>query len=304
MLSLIGGLVVGVYFSRFLLFIWRQFVRPPVDLKRQFGSWAVVTGSTDGIGKAYAYELAKRGLNLCLVSRTEEKLTVICEELEQKYSIQTSHITVDLTQPSQQDWEKLALFFTSKDVGLLINNAGLSYDHAEYLHHMEAERIKNIIEINNVSLTQLCRLALGAMEQRKKGCIVNISSGTATFLSTCPLVEVYAASKQYVQHISNSLADSYAAKGIKVQVQSPAFVATKMSKIRRTSLWTPSPEAYVKAAIRHIGYESDAIPYWTHALQGFVLQHVPRVVLAKVIFQMHADLRKRAYKKKEQKKEF
>eukprot|EP01025_Chloroclados_australasicus_P049580 TRINITY_DN5654_c0_g1_i1.p3 TRINITY_DN5654_c0_g1~~TRINITY_DN5654_c0_g1_i1.p3 ORF type:complete len:339 (+),score=32.29 TRINITY_DN5654_c0_g1_i1:641-1657(+) len=300
--TLIGGAIVAVYIAKFLIFGWRQFLRPKQNLK-QYGSWAVVTGGTDGIGKAYANELAKNGLNICIVARNQEKLTAACEEIEQKYQVQTANVKVDLATPTEQDWQTLELFFNSKDVGILINNAGLSYEHAEYLHLMDPERIDNIISINATTLTQLCRLAIGPMQTRKKGCIVNVSSGTGTFLSTCPMVEVYAATKNYVQHLSKSLADAYAGQGIKIQVISPAFVTTKMSKIRRTSLWTPNPQAYARAAVKHIGYESDSYPYWTHAIQAFVLQHVPRPVLAYAVTNMHKDLRRRAYKKKEQKKD-
>eukprot|EP01024_Parvocaulis_polyphysoides_P025503 TRINITY_DN2321_c0_g1_i1.p1 TRINITY_DN2321_c0_g1~~TRINITY_DN2321_c0_g1_i1.p1 ORF type:complete len:321 (+),score=32.54 TRINITY_DN2321_c0_g1_i1:46-963(+) len=304
MLVLVGKIIVVAVVYRLFIYLYRHFLRPAVNVKK-YGSWAVVTGSTDGIGKAFAFELAKLGMNLCLVSRTEEKLTAVCEEIEKKFKgeIQTAHITVDLTKPTQQDWEKLTLFFKSKEVGVLINNAGLSYEHAEYLHLMDPERIQNIISINMTSLTQLCRIAIDSMLPRKKGCVVNVSSGSGTFLSTCPMIEVYAASKLYVWHLSKSLADAYQDQGIKVQVISPSFVATKMSKIRRTSLWTPSPDAYAKAAVKHLGYESDSYPYWTHAFQAFVLQSIPRVILAPIVLSQHKSLRKRAYKKKEQKKD-
>jgi len=67
-----------------------------VNLKK-FGSWAVVTGCTDGIGKAYAELLAKKGMNLVLISRSKEKLEEQAKQLESKYSIQTKIIPADFT---------------------------------------------------------------------------------------------------------------------------------------------------------------------------------------------------------------
>lgn len=64
---------------------------------KKFGSWAVVTGCTDGIGKAYAQMLAKLGLNLVLISRSKDKLDEQAKELKEKYSIQTKVIAVDFT---------------------------------------------------------------------------------------------------------------------------------------------------------------------------------------------------------------
>lgn len=67
-----------------------------VNLKK-FGSWAVVTGCTDGIGKAYAELLAKKGLNLVLISRSKEKLDDQAKQLKEKFSIQTKVIPADFT---------------------------------------------------------------------------------------------------------------------------------------------------------------------------------------------------------------
>eukprot|EP01024_Parvocaulis_polyphysoides_P000615 TRINITY_DN1015_c1_g2_i1.p1 TRINITY_DN1015_c1_g2~~TRINITY_DN1015_c1_g2_i1.p1 ORF type:complete len:298 (-),score=33.99 TRINITY_DN1015_c1_g2_i1:582-1475(-) len=293
--KIIIAIVLVVPIVRLIIFIYRQCLRPQKNLKKLGGNWAVVTGSTDGIGKAYAFELAKNGLNLCLVSRTEAKLKNTCEEIKEKFGeIQTSYITVDLTAPTKKDWDNLTLFFKSKDVGILINNAGIF--RIEYLHLVDPETINKIISINTTSLTQLCRIAIESMVERNKGgCIVNVSSGSAC-LSTCPLGDVYAATKVYVQHFSRSLADSYRDKGIKVQVVSPWFVATKMVGIKQASLVTPSPETYVKAAIKHIGYETDCCPYWPHAIQTFIVGLPPRIFQASYII-------KEAKKEKELKKE-
>jgi 17beta-estradiol 17-dehydrogenase / very-long-chain 3-oxoacyl-CoA reductase len=67
-----------------------------VNLK-SYGSWAVVTGCTDGIGKAYAEKLAKLGVNLVLISRTLSKLEEQAKQLTEKYGIQTKVIAADFT---------------------------------------------------------------------------------------------------------------------------------------------------------------------------------------------------------------
>jgi len=64
-----------------------------VDFKKQ-GSWAVITGATDGIGLAYARELAKKGINICLISRTEEKLVRCAKSIEVEYKVETKIIQV------------------------------------------------------------------------------------------------------------------------------------------------------------------------------------------------------------------
>jgi 17beta-estradiol 17-dehydrogenase / very-long-chain 3-oxoacyl-CoA reductase len=64
---------------------------------KKYGSWAVITGCTDGIGKSYTELLAKKGLNIVLISRTLQKLEDQSNELKQKYNVQTKVIAADFT---------------------------------------------------------------------------------------------------------------------------------------------------------------------------------------------------------------
>ena len=85
-----GYLSILVLASKISLFLaswlFRRFLCSPLDVKNCGGNWALVTGSTDGIGKAYAFALAKKGLNIVLVSRSPYKLQNVAAEIEQKYS--------------------------------------------------------------------------------------------------------------------------------------------------------------------------------------------------------------------------
>lgn len=76
----LGLALVGVKGLQFLLFLYRIVLRPQANLK-QFGQWAVITGCTDGIGKAYALQLAKKGLNVFLISRSQDKLKDVKAEI-------------------------------------------------------------------------------------------------------------------------------------------------------------------------------------------------------------------------------
>lgn len=92
----------GVFVYCFFRFVWSLlnniatffFSQGSVDFKK-YGSWAVITGCTDGIGKEFATQLAKRGLNLVLISRTLGKLEDLAHDLEELYSIRTLVVAVD-----------------------------------------------------------------------------------------------------------------------------------------------------------------------------------------------------------------
>ncbi|KAM9312171.1 very-long-chain 3-oxoacyl-CoA reductase-B-like [Gastrophryne carolinensis] len=97
--------------------VWRT------DL-RKYGGWAVVTGATDGIGKAYARELARRGFNIVLISRTLEKLQKVAEQIEQESGRQTKVIQADFTRGSEL-YPKIEKDLKDVDIGILVNNVGM-----------------------------------------------------------------------------------------------------------------------------------------------------------------------------------
>lgn len=101
-------------------------VSPP-----SLGSWAVVTGATDGIGKGFAQQLAKQGLNLVLVSRSLDKLTTVAREIEEKFDVKTKVVDIDFT-VDRDAQSRLETETKDLNVGVLINNVGVSYDHPEY----------------------------------------------------------------------------------------------------------------------------------------------------------------------------
>ena len=77
-------------------YLYKLLVLSPVK-PETLGEWAVVTGSTDGIGKAYACALAKRGMNIVLVSRSPYKLQNVAAEIEEKYKVKTKIVDIDFT---------------------------------------------------------------------------------------------------------------------------------------------------------------------------------------------------------------
>ena len=88
---LIAGQCALVYLLvKFILgigsLIWRTFLVSPINIKQKYsGKWALVTGSTDGIGQAYAFALAKCNLNIILVSRTQSKLELTASQIAERY---------------------------------------------------------------------------------------------------------------------------------------------------------------------------------------------------------------------------
>ena len=99
------------------------------------------------------------------------------------------------------------------------------------------------------------------------------------------------------------LAAEYASKGVHIQVQSPLYVTSKLSKIRRPNFSTPTPAGYAAAAVKAIGHDVSTSPYFSHMPQTYILGLLPSFLYNQILLGMHHSIRKRAYKKRDQKKD-
>lgn len=299
MLANIGLIVVLAVVSKIAYGVYKYFIRPGKNLKA-YGKWAVVTGATDGIGKAYAFDMAKAGLNVLLISRTQSKLDDVKQELQQKYKVEVDTLAVDYSKfdLGSESYQKVAAKVRGLDVGVLINNVGMSYSYPKLFGELTDDLVQTLNVININSVVWMTKLVLPGMEERGRGAVINISSASALWAS--PLLAVYAASKAYVDEFTVSMAREN--PKIHFQVQMPMFVSTKLAKIRNASLTVPSPKAYTAAGMKAIGYESKISPYWSHALVCQIGNLIPEFIMSKVINSMHHGLRKRGLKKDAQNK--
>ena len=303
LLIIVGGLtVVKVVFSVVIPLLLNTICSRAVDFSRlEGGKWAVVTGATDGIGKAMAVSLAKRGMSIVLVSRTQSRLDAAAAECSAANpDIETRTIQVDFSKPGDGIFEKLASELSGLQIGVLINNVGVSYPHAQYLTEVTDELLDALSTVNVQAMMRLTKIVLAGGMRFGGGVIVNVASA-AGIISSDPLYAGYAGSKAFVDSFSRSLSVECAEKNVVVQCHVPLFVATKLAKIRRTSFFVPSAEAYAEAAINSIvrgGSAVTIVPYWTHRIQLAALQTlVPAFAWARYKFQFGLSIRKRALAK-------
>ena len=271
---------------------WPNFVR-------QYGDWAIVTGCTQGIGRAYTEELAKMKMNLVLVSRNEEKLNTLAQELEQKYDIRTEVVQIDFAKGSIGIHGIMESTLKDKDIGVLVNNVGVITDHPKYVSEMDYEEIWSHINVNVAAATIMSRLILPDMERKGKGAIINLASSAA--LLPLPLNVVYAATKAYMDHFSEGLAAEVSHKGIVVQTIDPMYVCTNMTSytelMQKPSLFVPSPETFVKSSIKTLGFVQRTTGYWPHAFQVWLAGFVPDSVYIRSSFYINQWFRHHAMKK-------
>ncbi|XP_056267280.1 hydroxysteroid (20-beta) dehydrogenase 2 [Pseudoliparis swirei] len=275
-LAIIGGFTVVFHLLRLAwrcLCGFRQFVLTElwhVDLKT-YGQWAVVTGATAGIGKAYACELAQRGLDVVLISRSDDKLQMIAKEIADQYGRRTLTIRVDFTD-GQSIYAAIAEQLQGLEIGILVNNVGMAYsdNFAYFLEVPDAEqRITQIINCNMLSVPQMTRLVLPGMVERGKGLIINISSEVG--VRPQPLLSLYCATKIFVTYFSQCLHAEYKSKGIIVQCVAPFMVSTSMTKHRPVNFFVRSAPGLAREALNTVGHCSYTSGCLSHALQNTAL---------------------------------
>ncbi|EEB09907.1 steroid dehydrogenase, putative [Pediculus humanus corporis] len=253
-----------------------HFMSEMIPLSVKFGTWAVVTGSTDGIGKAYALGLAKRGINIVLISRNEKKLTDLSQEIMHRHLVTVKTITADFSK-GEIIFDKIKKELEDIPVGMLINNVGKQYTRPMYVGDVNDRELWDIININIATTVMMTKMILPKMVERKKGGIVNISSGSEH--QPLPFMTVYAASKAFIKSFSDALRFEYRKYGITVQHLSPMFVNTKMNdfshRLRQTGIFIPDAETYANNAINLLGILNNSSGYWAHGLQSYLTKIPP-----------------------------
>ncbi|KAH8804907.1 hypothetical protein F5884DRAFT_677819 [Xylogone sp. PMI_703] len=308
----IGFLIVSHKVFSYVRMLLSLFVLPGTNLRKYGGkgTWALVTGASDGIGKEFAIQLAEKGFNLVLVSRTESKLQTLKEEIEQKYagtSIQIKILPMDFAANRDEDYAKLKALVDGLDVGILINNVGQSHSIPVPFVLTPKKEMLDIITINCIGTLKVTSIVAPGMVQRHRGLILTM--GSFGGMTPTPLLATYSGSKAFLQHWSTALGGELRGTGVDVELCLSYLVTTAMSKVRKTSLIIPNPRQFVRATLGKIGRSGGAqmfaytsTPFWAHAIGQWWLEHTIGVGHRLVVQQnrtMHEDIRKRALRKAE-----
>ena len=104
-------------------------------------------------------------------------------------------VVVDFSGDLDEGMKRIVEAIEGLDVGVLINNVGVSYPYARYFHEVDEGLLRNLIRVNIEGTTKVTQTVIAGMLKRKKGAIVNIGSGAAIVIPSDPLYAVYAASK-------------------------------------------------------------------------------------------------------------
>ena len=259
---------------KIIIILYKKFIRKPLNLTERYGegSYALITGATEGIGKEFCIQLAKLKFNLILVSRNIEKLKKVSDELKNKFiNLQTILIEFDFSKKfSIKDYEKF--FLNNKeiknlDISILINNIGIS--QRELFTNYSLEFIMDTININIVSQSLLTKIFINKLLNRnKKSAIISMSSYSATL----PLIlsSIYCASKIYDDYLIRAIAEENKGKNIDFLSVRPQYVNTPSRAEHKKEFKAISTEECVTGIFQDLGYETVTNGYWSHCIKGVI----------------------------------
>jgi hypothetical protein len=184
--------------------------RRRLSLPDNYGTWAVVAGASEGLGAAFAAELATRGMNLVLVARRGQLLAELATELSGAHGIEARCVAADLADPDFAG--ELANAADGLEVGIVVYNAAFT-PMGPFLELPDAE-VARAVDVNVRGPMLAVRALAPAMCERGRGAVVLMSSLSG--LQGTPHISVYAASKAFNTNLAESLWYELRLRGIDV----------------------------------------------------------------------------------------
>ncbi len=185
----------------------------------------LITGASAGIGKETAYVYAENNFNLILVARRKENLEKIKQNIEKKQKVKVNIFDMDLSKSESAEQLYNKVKEANLKVDVLINNAGFGIN-GEFIK-IDINREEDMLILNMISLTKICKLFAKDMVNKKEGHIINIAS-TAAFQGI-PKFATYAASKAYVLHFSEAIAQELKKHNVFVTVINPGATQSEFA---------------------------------------------------------------------------
>lgn len=222
--------------------------------------WAIVTGGSEGIGFEFARQLAQKGFNCILISRSEDKLVKAIAELKKDFAnLDFKYLSMNFDSGTNIEFYKEIFdFVRDLDVCILVNNVGTAFGG---MLDRTYEECRRQVVVNHCPQVVLANYFQRKFLQRKSdlgchvgGAIVNLSSISKIFPND--IIPMYAATKKYNSVLSNA---SYYHFGKDLDILSlmPGYVITRMTGYRKKDAATVTTDVCVEGALRALGRTVD-----------------------------------------------
>ena len=181
---------------------------------------AVITGATAGLGRGFADAFARRGFDLVLVARDEQRLGEAAAELEGAFGVHCEAFAADLAERAQVDQLAARVSDPRRPIHALVNNAGFGLRSPFTRTGVEDEQ--RLLDVMVTAVMRLTHAALPAMVERDSGMVINVSSMASWFPGG-----TYSAAKSWTTVFSESLSVGLQGTGVRVTAVCPGFIRTE-----------------------------------------------------------------------------
>ena len=283
-LGLQAVVVVVVLLWRVGLAVVRRLLVPPKS-PLQYGKWAIVTGSTSGIGEEFTRHLhAQEGMSILLVSRSKEKLAAqvaslaagggqgIVRYLVHDFTTRDAVVRTDFYAKLKQECSKMS---ADGGLGLLVNNVGMANEIPKALDELSDEECEDLLHCNTHSTVFMTRAVLPIMKQQHNGAVICVSSGSGNHPG--PFISVYSATKAFMTQFSRSMHVECWDSGVDFLVVTPFYIVSNLFKRRTGTIIAPMPDVLVRGTLAQLGkkYVWQGHGYWFHGLLGNLASYYP-----------------------------
>jgi hypothetical protein len=240
-------------------------------LREKYGPWALVTGASSGIGLELAGQLATAGLNLVLNARNLEKLEKAGKDFSHQYGIQVRVVAANLAEPDGV--AQLLQETTGIEVGLYVASAGFGTSGAFLDASLDTEL--DMLQVNCQALLSLTHHFSRQFAHRQRGGIILMSSMVA--FQGVPFAAHYAATKAYVQSLTEALSVELRPYGVDVLAAAPGPVASGFAdRANMRTNMALQPAQVGVPILKALGRQSTVLPGGLTKLLVYSLRTVPR----------------------------
>ncbi|KZT54695.1 NAD(P)-binding protein [Calocera cornea HHB12733] len=270
-----------------LYFIHRSTLRSYVHSPRSF---ALVTGASDGIGRALALELARLGFNLILHGRNSDKLERVKEEVLQRSGAgKEVRLWVQDASAREVDWEGVRKMWAAVEITVLVNNVGGTVMGNKPFDNQPLSYVDSIVQLNTMWPFHLTHTLLPQLRALDRPTLV-LTTGSLAGQIPLPHFAAYAASKAFLDCFVHALEvdERLVLKSkVKFHYLQTGTVMNSTGIVQRTSFAVPSTEAYARGVVPVVGAKRRKVfPWMPHALQAAAVQSLGEDLTDRIVVNM------------------
>ncbi|MGD8244240.1 MAG: SDR family NAD(P)-dependent oxidoreductase [Anaerolineae bacterium] len=248
---------------------------------------ALITGASQGLGRAFAQECACRGMDLILVALPDSGLEQVAQGIALLYGVRADYVEMDLTQPGNPEALRQWISRRGLRVSVLINNAGVGYNRR--FEDSTLGENESCILLNNLALVKITRLLLPELRRHPRAFVLNVASMAAFF--PMPFMPVYGPSKAFILNFSLSLRGEMQESPVSVSVLCPNGIRTNGESRKKIAshgwigeLVSRDPDQVAERAMKGLlAGKAVIVPGFINQVIAALGKHTPRSIVCSVV---------------------